>query len=362
VLVGQLELASSHHSAGPGVAHGLLLFGQTAPVAARRAAPTVAAATGLAAMTVEDFAVAPTNTLSAVLAGLVLVYSLARHVDGPRLVIVTALAAGALTGHILRLSGPRFTDLAFALILAAAAWLAGRTLRHRDTERRRAAADAAAERAAAAAALEAAIADERSRIAREMHDIVAHGMGVMVVQAAAAEQLIDTDPSSAREPLRTVRQTGQGALAEMRRLLGLLRAGGDTDSHHPQPGLEQLPALVDQLAAAGMSVTIAITGTPVTLPPGLQLCAYRIVQEALTNALKHAHGASTRVALEYRPDALALSVHNDGTGDPALGAGSNGAGHGLVGMRERVRLYGGTLTAQAAPDGSFLVDAVLPTR
>lgn len=358
-LAGQLELASSHPSGWHGLAHGMLLFTQTAPAAARRVAPAAAATVGAAALAVEALATQPTNTLSGLLAGLVLLYSLGRYATGWRLIAVSSLAAAALSVHMLRLPGSQITDLAFAVIFSAAAWLAGRTLRRRELERRRAEADALAQREAAVTERAAAVTEERSRIARELHDVVAHGMGVMVVQAGAAEQLLDSDPASAREPLSTVRQTGQGALAEMRRLLGLLRSGEERDGSEPQPGLDQLPALVERLRQAGMPITITITGPPCTLPPGLQLCAYRIVQEALTNALKHAARAASEVTVDYRPGDLALHIRNEPGRIPAEPT-ANGAGHGLVGMRERVRLYGGTLHVGAQLDGSFLVEAVLP--
>ncbi len=362
-LTGQLELASSNQSGWHGLLHGMLLLGQTAPVAVRRVVPTAAAAVGVAALSIEALASQPTNTLSGLLAGLVLLYSVGRHARGPvRLVAVTVFAAAAVGVHMLRLPDSQVSDLAFAAIFSAAAWLVGRAMWRRELERRRAAADAQAQRDAATAALETAVADERSRIAREMHDVVAHGMGVMVVQAAAAEQLLESDPEAAREPLSTVRGVGQGALAEMRRLLGLLREGDITDDEpRPQPGLEQLPALVDQLRQAGMPITLTITGPPVSLPPGLQLCAYRIVQESLTNCLKHAGGAATEVAVDCRDDMLALRVHN-AAGGPTPARTPDGTGHGLVGMRERVRLYEGTLRADRQLDGSFLVTAMLPTR
>lgn len=180
------------------------------------------------------------------------------------------------------------------------------------------------------------------------------------VQAAAAEQLLQSDPDAAREPLTTVRETGQGALAEMRRLLGLLREGG-TDGTAPQPGLAQLPSLATRLREAGMPVAISVAGEPPSASPGLQLCAYRIVQEALTNSLKHAGGAPTTVLVDYRPDAVTLSISN-GHGQPAAPVANEGAGHGLVGMRERARLYGGTVEVGPQADGSFRVDVILPVR
>jgi signal transduction histidine kinase len=218
------------------------------------------------------------------------------------------------------------------------------------------------------------VAEERARIAREMHDVVAHGMSVMVVQAAAAEHLIAEHPEQARAPLATVRETGQQSLAEMRRLLGLLRTGSGAppdDDRGPQPNLSQVPAMVAQLQAAGMPVTLSMAGSesaPVDVPPGLDLCAYRIVQEALTNALKHGQGAPTTVAVRTSESEVELTITTSGPSSdghrvgPATSAagGGDAPGHGLIGMQERVGLYGGTLIARAQPDGGFLVHAHLP--
>ncbi len=359
---GQLELHFAHASGWHGLVHGMLLLAQTAPIALRRLYPTTVAGICAVALAVEALATAPTNTTSGLFAGLVEIYTVGRWVAGWRLVAISAVIAAALALHIVRLPDQAMSDrldnLAFAGVLSAAAWLVGRAMRRRAMDRQRAAAEAQAQREAAAAALQAAAAEERSRIARELHDVVAHGMGVMVVQAAAAEQMLKSDPSAAQEPLSTVRRTGQEALAEMRRLLGLLRTGDAADAGEPQPGLDRLPALVEQLRSAGMPVTLTTTGAPVPLSSGLQLCVYRIAQEALTNCLKHASGAPTEMTMTYEPDALHLRIHNS-PGRPAPQA-ATGAGHGLVGMRERVRVYGGTLAAQPEADGGFLVDARLP--
>ncbi len=354
---GQLELAFSGASGWHGLAHALLLVGQTAPVAVRRIAPVGAAAVGAASLALEAIVTTPTNTLCGLLAGLVLIFTAGRLVVGTRLAAITCVLGLALGLHMVRLPGSEVGDLAFAVIFSAAAWLGGRTMRRREEERHRAAAELRTQQEASARALEAAVADERSRIARELHDVVAHGMGVMVVQAAAAEQLLDVDPAAARGPLANVRRTGQGALVEMRLLLGLLRDGAD-ESAEPQPGLTRLPALVAALRDNGMAVRLEVTGDPPDLPQGLELCAYRIVQEALTNSLKHAGGAPTTVVVRYDSIQLDLTV-TSGPGTTSQIA-ATGPGHGLVGMRERVRVYGGTLTAEPTPNGGFLMHATLP--
>lgn len=355
---GQLELLLSGVSGWHGLAHALLLAAQTVPVAVRRIAPVAAAAIGASALALEAVMTTPTNTLCGLLAGLVLIYSVGRWVAGVGLVMITCVMGLALGLHMLRLPGSEIVDLAFAAIFSAAAWLGGRTMRRREQEHRRADAELRHQQEDAANVLRAAVTDERARIARELHDVVAHGMGVMVVQAAAAEQMLAVDPEAAREPLANVRSTGQGALAEMRRLLGLLRDGDAVESAEPQPGLARLPVLVSGLRDNGMEVELTLCGDPPVLPEGLELTVYRIVQEALTNSLRHAGGASATVAVQYEHAQLDLRVAN-GPGAPTA-ASATGAGHGLVGMRERVRLYDGTLTAEPEPSGGFLVHATLP--
>jgi signal transduction histidine kinase len=178
----------------------------------------------------------------------------------------------------------------------------------------------------------------------------------MVIQAGAAEDLLDRDPGAARAPLRAVQDTGQEAVAELGLLLGLLRGDAEQDGLLPQPGVAQLPELVAQVRAAGLPVGLGVVGTPADLPPGIDVALYRLAQEALTNALKHARGARADVLLRYEETAVALSVHDDGP----IGPAGPGQGHGLIGMRERVALYGGSLAAGPRDGGGWAVDAVLP--
>jgi signal transduction histidine kinase len=200
-----------------------------------------------------------------------------------------------------------------------------------------------------------AVAEERRRIARDLHDVVAHGVGVMTVQAGAARLLLDDDPGRAREPLLAVEQAGRQALGELRRLLGMLRRDERDAGLRPQPGLADLEELVAQARGAGLPVELVIEGAPVPLPAGVDLAAYRIVQEGLTNTRKHAGPARAGVAVRYGHGALELEISDDGR------TGANGGGgHGLVGMRERVALYGGRLEAGPRPDGGFTVRAHLP--
>jgi signal transduction histidine kinase len=200
-----------------------------------------------------------------------------------------------------------------------------------------------------------AVAGERATIARELHDVIAHSVSVMTVQAGAARVLLDEDPTRARESLVAVEETGRQALGEMRRLLGILR-GHEYDTRlAPQPGIADIDALVEQVRAAGLPVDVRVDGEPRPLPPGVDLAAYRVVQEALTNALKHAGAARAEVSIRYGPAALELAVTNDGR------VRRNGrVGHGLVGMRERVALYGGDFEAGPRREGGYAVRASLP--
>jgi len=201
-----------------------------------------------------------------------------------------------------------------------------------------------------------AVADERQRIARELHDVVAHAISVTVVQARGGRRMLDEDPEEARAAFDAIEHTSTQALGEMRRLLGMLRESDDELALAPLPSLGRLDALADRVRAAGLPVEIAIEGEPVELPPGIDLSAYRIVQEALTNALKHAGPARAHVRVRYAPDELELEITDDGAG---TGDGA-GSGHGLVGMRERVAVFGGDLQAGRISDGGYALRVRLP--
>jgi signal transduction histidine kinase len=208
--------------------------------------------------------------------------------------------------------------------------------------------------------VEIAMAAERARIARELHDVVAHNVSVIVVQADGATYTIDTDPLRAKRALEAISLTGRQALTEMRRLLGVLRENDDEGPYAPQPGVEQLTDLVDQVRAAGLPLEFMIGGVPRPLAPGMQLTLFRVVQEALTNTLKHAGPAAVgHVRLHYGDDAVEVCVTDDGLG---IAAGGDGLGHGLVGMRERVALFGGTVRTGPGADGGFEIVARLPLR
>jgi signal transduction histidine kinase len=236
-------------------------------------------------------------------------------------------------------------------------WLVGFALRERTEQT-----EAAEERAARAeqereAAARVAVAEERGRIARELHDVVAHAVSVMVLQVGAVRHRMPETATEDRETLENVEQAGRSALAEMRRLLNAMRVEGDELELLPHPGLDDLGALADDVRAAGLAVNLEVHGDPIRLPPALDLSAYRILQEGLTNALKHAHASKADVEVHYDPGALRLCIHDDGPGGPT---GNGGLGHGLVGIRERVKIYGGDMTAGASPGGGFLLQARLP--
>ncbi|MEV0172717.1 sensor histidine kinase [Streptomyces sp. NPDC050803] len=216
------------------------------------------------------------------------------------------------------------------------------------------------------AATRLAVELERARIARELHDVVTHNVSVMVIQAGAARKVMDAAPERAREALLAVEAGGRTAMAELRHVMGLLTMddeGRDPDVDPdlaPQPGLGRLTALTDRVRATGVPVDLTVTGTPAPLAPGVDLAAYRVVQEALTNVVRHAAGARVRVAVEHTPDAVHVEVSDTG-GTSAAPAGP-GSGRGLLGLRERLALYGGTLEAGTRPTGGFRVRAVIPAE
>jgi signal transduction histidine kinase len=247
-------------------------------------------------------------------------------------------------------------DLVFTPVSFGIGWLVGYALRERTEQTQ-----AAEERAARAerdreAAARVAVAEERARIARELHDVVAHAVSVMVLQVGAVRHRMPDSQAENREALQNVEQAGRTALAEMRRLLGAMRRDDDQPEYLPHPGLADLDSLLDDVRAAGLAVRLQVHGEPVALPPGLDLSAYRIVQEAVTNTLKHAHAHQAEVDVHYEPHDLRVEVRDDGRG-PTTG---DGLGHGLVGIGERVKIFGGDLSAGAAPTGGFVLRARLP--
>ncbi|MEV8590353.1 sensor histidine kinase [Streptomyces sp. NPDC051180] len=359
---------------GNPVGYGLVAVLFSLVVALRRRAPEkmllLAVALGVAQLAFDlppflaDFAM------------LVIIFTVAAH-DGPRWASRLALAGGLVASTLSQLRWPmEGTDsgaakVFFTIIMTvpfALAWVLGDSLRTRrayfaQLEER--ASRLEKEREAQA---KVAVAAERARIARELHDVVAHNVSVMVVQADGAAYVMESSPETARQALETISTTGRQALAEMRRLLGILRTGEHQEAgeYVPQPDVQQIEDLVEQVRGAGLTVDFAIEGSPRPLPSGVELTAYRIVQEALTNTRKHGGpdvGASVR--LVYFDDGLGLLVEDDGRGAPQEmyeDGGADGRGHGLIGMRERVGMVGGTLDAGPRPGGGFRISALLPLK
>jgi signal transduction histidine kinase len=244
---------------------------------------------------------------------------------------------------------PNASNLAILSLFFAGAWGAGWLVRQRAAQARRAVAESGE-------FARTAVGEERARIARELHDVVAHSVSIIAVQAGAAEELIERDPDRARQHMASVRRTAREAMGEMRRLLDVLRT--DEPGYAPQAGLARLPDLLEETRGAGVPVELIEQGERPRLSPGLDLVAFRVVQESLTNVRKHAHGAPTRLRFRYGPKTIELEVVNAAA---ATRTSANGhGGHGLVGMRERVRLFDGSFDAQPSADGGFRVHATLP--
>jgi len=291
------------------------------------------------------------------LAGMLAAFLLGNLRDPVLARVGLAVVIGSMATIILNQPGHSPGQVVFIPLLFGIAWLAGFALNARAEQ-----ADAAEARAAQAerereAAARVAVAEERTRIARELHDIVAHAVSVMVLQVGAVRHRLPDELDDESDALRGVEQAGRTALTEMRRLLSAMRRDGDDLELVPQPGLGGVSTLVTEVGRAGLPVTLHVEGEAIPLPRAIDLSAYRIVQEGLTNALKHARANRADVTLRYAPDELAIEIRDDGAGSAA---GSNGSGYGLVGVRERVKIYGGTMTAGAAPDGGFVLDARLP--
>ncbi|GGM21084.1 hypothetical protein GCM10007977_022700 [Dactylosporangium sucinum] len=337
----------------------------TAVLALRRVAPLATAVTVALAVGGPMLVTPLTVTLwGDFLPILIAGYSVARHSSRERAATgAGAIVAGLVVVFLRNPESGTVANIPFVAVPLAACYVAGRVLRARarsQSDDRERAQRLEAEREEA---IRAALAEERARIARELHDIVAHCVSVMVVQAGAAEDLLDRDPPRARAPLQSVQETGRQAVGELGRMLGLLRGERSKLALKPQPGTADLAGLVEHMGGIGLPVELTVEGPERSLPPGVDLTVYRIVQEALTNALKHAAPTTARVVLEYDEQSVRVSVRDSG---PAGGHGGPGdpvpgrVGHGLIGMHERVGLYGGTLETADAPGAGFTVEARLP--
>jgi signal transduction histidine kinase len=293
---------------------------------------------------------------SPLVAILVSLYSLASAAPSRRAWVAAVVAIGIVSVALVAAGGAdAVVEILFFCAAACAAGLAVRTSR-RQAERLQVLAERLARERDARARL--AVIDERARVARELHDSVAHAISVMVLQAGAAERVLDAAPERARAAARAIEDHGRQALGELHELLGVLGADEDAGPRAPQPSLTRLDALIDQVGRGGLPVELHVTGDPAPLPVGLDLSAYRIIQEALTNTLKHAAATHTTVTLDYTPEALTVEILDDGAG--ARDRPGETAGHGLIGMRERVALYRGELHAGPRPRAGYAVRAQLP--
>jgi len=362
VLLVQLALHDTEGAAALNVVGGLLL---TLPLAFRRQAPLAVIAIFCATAILNEAlggalftfpeAGAPDQDpplFASLVAGMVASYSVGVYAEDRPAVAGLLLGVAGLWATVVASDQIEFASFIWSGgLIAATPWFAGRVSRSR--RQRIASLELEQEQRT-----QIALADERARIARELHDVVAHSVGVIVVQAQGARRVIDRDPARADEALATIEDTARSALGEMRRSLGVLRSEREEAARAPQPGVGDIEGLLANARSSGLSVDFTVEGTARPLPKGVDLSAYRIVQEALTNTIKHAGPARSRVTLRYGDDELVVEVKDDGPG-PAADA-REGAGHGLVGMRERVAALAGELHAGAGLDGGFLVRASLP--
>jgi len=288
--------------------------------------------------------------------GLVSAFLLGNQRDLRRAWAGLAIVLGGIVTVVYNIPGHLTAELVVIPVDFGISWAARLVLRDRAQK-----AEAAEIRATQAerereAAARIAVAEERARIARELHDVVAHAVSVMVLQVGAVRHQLPDDLGEQRGALRDVERAGRTALAEMRRLLAAMRREGDEAELLPQPGLDGLDSLLDEVGRAGLPVELHVDGDPVPLPRGIDLSAYRIVQEGLTNALKHAHASDAEVTFRYRPDELEIEVRDNGLGSST----TDGLGHGLVGVRERVKIYGGEMSAGSANGGGFVLSTRFP--
>ena len=336
-------------------------LGMTLPLAWRRTRALAMVSVVAGAISVQSLLTNPPEGIWTLIAVIIAAYSVAAFESSiTRSALVAGVLGLAVVVSILRDQSDSSTNIApTVLVFVLVPWIAGRTLHHQDRRTHTLAAQVGSlERERSLLAREAVV-QERARIARELHDVVAHSLSVIAIQADAAESALEHDASLAREPLVAVKQTAREALREMRLLVGFLRDAGDSLGLEPQPGLQSVNALLDQVRSAGLAVDLTIEGDVGQVAPGVDLVAYRIIQESLTNALRHAKAKRADVAVRYLPDAILVQVSDDGVGIPPRQSGAQ-VGHGLVGMRERVSLYGGSLDITATVGRGVCIEARLP--
>ena len=360
VVLGLIELLTLDEPAGVKLGSVAVVSAMAISLLWRRTRPVeVLASLIVLALVGELFFVGPPGSLTQVLILLTATYSVGAHADGRRGFVGLGVGVVGVTA-LASVFDP--SDIVFPVIFfVVTPWMFGRVLRNTLLTARELAERAElAEHAREEEELRAVMV-ERNRVARELHDVLAHNLSVVVVQAGAARRIVERDPERAAEVAALIELTGREALAELRHLFGPLRRE-DGGAPTEQPGLGDLERLVARVQHAGLAVDLQIDGEPVPLPAGVDLTAYRLVQESLTNALKHAGADSATVRLSYEPNELAISVEDDGEGLSPERLSNLGGGHGLAGMEERVALYGGLLQAGRRRGGGFAVRARLPTR
>ncbi len=348
------------YSGGPRGLDTVVVLLCTVPLAWRRRASLAAFSVIIATFSLaQPLTSASASFFAGLLPALIGAYSVARYEEGRRVLAGIAIGlAGMLLLVATTANFQKSEELFFETFLWSSAWLLGWTIRRGERRARDLGMRAERLEREREQQARAAVIDERARIARELHDVVAHGVSVMVVQAGAARSMLPQEDDATRAQLQSIEGIGRQALTEMRHMLEMLR-DDDELALEPLPGIGQLDALVAAAGEANLPVEVRIDGEPQPLPPGIDLTAYRIVQEALTNAIKHAGPANAHVTVRYRPDALELEVTDDGAG--VSNGHRNGVGHGLVGMRERTALYGGELHVGPRGDGAgFAVCVRLP--
>ncbi len=334
------------------VVHALLGVPALAALAWRRRFPIIVAL----ALNASNIAINPRGEFSTLLALVLVSFTLGNELDPPRNWIGLGVATLPFIAGLAR-EGLEPSDVAAALVFLVGPWTVGAITRQRTIRAAEAISRATRLEQEREADTAAAAAAERARIARELHDIVSHSISVVAIQTQAVRRRLGPEHAREAEDLARVETTARQALAEMRRLFGVLRADGEAASLAPQPGLGELDRLLQQVRGAGLPVEVRVIGEPVDLPPGVDLAAYRIAQEGLTNALRHANATGARVTLHYRPTTLDVTIEDDGRG-PSRTDG----GHGLVGIRQRVAVYGGTMQFGAADGGGARLAASLPLR
>ena len=364
IWVAALTQVGDSPVSGPKQLLALAGLAATGPIAIRRRWPLFAVTVVMLDFAVhpfvstEEFGSPSLNLFEVFLAFLLMVYSTAANTTGRRTWIGAGIIVGAQAiGSLAAIGFGNGTPQTGSYFFYAVAWLLGKTIQRRNELSRRLADRAATLEQTRDAEVEKAVSDERTRMARELHDVVSHSVSLMTLQAGAARQALDVHPHRARQQLLGIESTGREAMVEMRRLLGLLREAPDEPALEPQPSLRHLDLLVERMKEAGLPVILSADDIPDSVPRGVDLTAYRIVQEGLTNVLKHSHPSCVHVNIRVLAKAVEIEVEDDGSVQPIA---SGTQGHGLIGMRERVAVYGGELEAGPMPGRGFRLKARIP--